>query len=413
MTLPARNTPEFKISAARTDIILRDPFFASILMDMDPVLDAQRTDSCATDGMVTIFNPDWLAEADVKLVAACMRKMVMHIALSHHLRRGVKRELQRWQVACSQAVAHIMSNDGSQLPRDLTPNPRFSDMVAEEIYEQLKNDDDQNDPDDGQGDGDGQGQQSPQGGAQGQGGDAGNQQGQGQQPPQGGAGAPLDGADMQNQPERQQAQQKNDERVIRAHMAAKSQGHENGHAKELVQAIRERDMDWREMFQQFISDRAETRVSWSRPNRRFLHEDIYLPGRTPDGIACCVLIVDTSLSMSNRELAMIAGQLEAAREGVGITKVVVIQCDTRVVDVTEYQKTDPLPTRMTFKGRGGTYLQPALDEAQKHSPDVIVCGTDGEFKVLKDDPGAPVMWLLTQEETCATYGQHVQLPMKD
>lgn len=390
-----------KISKGRTRIILRDPFFATILMDMDPLLDAEATETCATDGERVIFNPEWLAQADDRLIAAAMRKMSLHVALSHHLRRGPHRDPARWRAACDQAALHVMQGEGLELPPGAAPAFQFAGMTADEIYKHLQEQDDDQTREQPQG---GAGQ--PQGGAgqpdgqDDQQGGQGDGQGdrQGDKPgADGGVGQALDGADMRDKNDVNQKQAQNDQRNMRAAMAEKAQGKESGLAKELVEAIRAKGVDWRDRLQAFIDDRSETRFAWSRPNRRFIGDDVYLPGKAADGIATLAFIVDTSGSMSSDELAMCAAQIEAARDAVGIRNVVVIQIDTKVKAVHEFEQDDPLPTEMQFVGRGGTNMQPAFDEAARHEPAAAIMLTDGVFSDLTVDPGFPVLFAITHD----------------
>jgi hypothetical protein len=118
-----------KISRGRTRIILRDPFFATILMDMDPEIDADVTETCATDGERVIFNPAWLAETEDRLVAAAMRKMALHVALSHHLRRGPHRDprpLAR-RLRSGRPAHHDRRRHGPAPRRDAQPHVRGHD----------------------------------------------------------------------------------------------------------------------------------------------------------------------------------------------------------------------------------------------------------------------------------------------
>ncbi len=404
-----------KISQGRAFVIQRDPFFASILMDMDPVIDTDATETCATDGERVIFNPDWLLSAERPLVAAAMRKMSLHVALSHHLRRGPWRDPNRWRAACDQAALHIMQTEGVDIPTGATALPQFHGMTAEEIYKHME-DDDQDDGgcqgDDGQGDGQG-GEGSGQGQGQPQDGPAAPQEGN--TPGSDGAvGQALDGADMRNKPEVSQKQAENDQRVMRAAMAEKAQGHESGLSKDLVDRVKAKGVDWRDRFMAFIDDKAEVKVSWAKPNRRFVGEDIYLPGKTANGIGTMAFIVDTSGSMSTEELAMCVTQIEAAREAIGIRNVVVIQIDTEVKAVDEYDMTEPLPTDMEFHGRGGTNMTPAFEAAAEHDPALIVMMTDGVFSHLTEDPGIPTLFALThggyQGKAPATFGDFIDLP---
>jgi predicted metal-dependent peptidase len=395
-----------KISKGRTRIILRDPFFATILMDMDPLIDADATETCATDGEQVIFNPEWLAETEDRFVAAAMRKMAIHVALSHHLRRGPHRDPARWRAACDQAALHIMQAENLELPPGAVAAFQFAGMTADEIYRHLED----ADQDDDQSQGDGQGAGQPQGGAGQPDDQNGPQDGQGDgqgagQPDKpsdkpgsdGGVGQALDGADMRDPQAVNEKQSQNDQRNVRAAMAEKAQGKESGFAKELVEQIRAAGVDWRDRLQAFIDDRSETRFAWSRPNRRFIGDDVYLPGKAADGIGTLAFVVDTSQSMDSDELAMCAAQIEAARDAIGIANVVVIQIDTKVKAVDEYALGDPLPTDLEFHGRGGTNMAPAFDEAQRHEPAACIVLTDAVFSDLDDDPGFPVMFAITHK----------------
>jgi predicted metal-dependent peptidase len=272
-------------------------------------------------------------------------------------------------------------------------NPMFAGMTADEIYRHLEDADQNEDPqDDPQGGaGAGQGQDDPQGG---QGGGQGA--GQPDKPgSDGSSGQAIDGADMRDPQAVNDAQNRNDQRTVRAAMAEKAQGKESDIAKELVERIRAAGVDWRDRLQAFIDDRSETRFAWSRPNRRFIGDDIYLPGKAADGIGTLAFIVDTSRSMNSDELAMCAAQIEAARDAIGIRNVVVIQIDTKVKAVDEYELGDPLPTDMEFAGRGGTNMQPAFDEALRHEPAAVIMLTDAVFSDLTVDPGLPVLFAIT------------------
>jgi predicted metal-dependent peptidase len=412
-------TPEQErvLTTARINVILRDPFFASILMEMNQAVSADETETCATDGERVIFNPDWLDQADMKLVAAAMRKMSLHVALSHHLRRGPVRNPARWRAACDQAALHIMQGEGVELPEGQMANPMFDGMSAEEIYKHLKEQDDDSQDDQGQ-----EPQGAPQGGAgDGQGDGQGDQPGNGpagdKPGADGGVGQSLDGADMNSPADVSQKQAENDQRIERAAMNAKAKGNESATSKDLLEAIRAKGVDWRDRLNAFIDDRAETRLSWSKPNRRFVGQDIYLPGKTSNGINTLAFIVDTSGSMSNDELSMCMTQIEAAREGIGIKKVTVIQIDTKVKAIDEFEKDEPLPTSLEFHGRGGTDMAPAFEAAMDAEPTVIICMTDGVFPKLTDDPGVPTLFAIThagrQGEAPATFGDYVDMPAPD
>lgn len=386
---------EFKLTQARARIVMRDVFFASILMDMEPVVDASKTDNCAVDGKSFFINPEWAAEQSAEQISHAMRKGALHVALAHPLRRGPAREVGKWTTACDQAALNIMVAEKMPVPAECQVNPTFAGMTADEIYKHLQDAEDkqkqqqQDQQQDQNAAGGAQGGQQGQGDAQ-----QGDQPGDGDNAaggqPSGAPGHPVDGADMNNPAEVSQAKAENDQRTIRAAMAGKQAGTLPGFAKEMIDAIKAKGSDWRDHFQLFINDRCETRTSWRKPNRRFLHNDMYLPGRNDDGIDTLVFIVDTSGSMSADLLRACANQIEAARESVGISQTVIIQIDTCIEDISTYDHGEPLPSDMTFGGRGGTKLDLAFEAAEDYAPSAVVCLTDGHIPTVEHDPGCPV-----------------------
>jgi predicted metal-dependent peptidase len=390
-----------KISKGRTQIILRDPFFATILMDMNPIIDDSKTESCGTDGEQIIYNSSWLETADSELIAAAMRKMALHVALAHHLRRR-SREPKKWQAACDQAALHVMQQDGVRTPEGATPSPLFAGLTAEEIYKQLDDQDSDKDQDKSQ-----QDQSGGQG--QGQGQDQGD--GQGQSPSGGHAAGHAMDSGAKDQSELKQKERENDQRIMRAAMAEKAAGKESASAKRLADEVKSRGPDWREKLHAFVDNSVESDFAWSRPNRRFIHDDIYLPGQVADGLSTLGFIIDTSGSIDDKTLGVFFGQINAAREAIGIERVVVIYCDAKVKRIDEFGHGEEVIKRPV--GGGGTDMAPAFEAIRAYDPNTVVCLTDGIFwEPLTADPAAPTLFCVYggQDSAPATFGESIKLP---
>jgi predicted metal-dependent peptidase len=102
------------------------------------------------------------------------------------------------------------------------------------------------------------------------------------------------------------------------------------------------------------------------------------------------VVIDTSLSMGERELGEIARQLSAMSEHARLT---VIECDTEITRVAPFEG-----VLHSVAGRGGTDLRPPFAPAvlARHATDGVVYFTDGQgpFPVLP--PPVPVLWVLTK-----------------
>jgi predicted metal-dependent peptidase len=148
-------------------------------------------------------------------------------------------------------------------------------------------------------------------------------------------------------------------------------------------------------------------ISWSRPSRSYIanqgrsgrHRLPWTPGTTSRRPSPhLVVIVDVSASIGagllekfSREIEAIARRQEAA--------LVLIVGDDQVRRVQTFA-----PGRADFRGvdvagGGGTDFTPLLEEAGKHSPDVVVVLTDLDGPA-RFRPAWPVIWAVP--EACAS-----------
>jgi len=70
-----------------------------------------------------------------------------------------------------------------------------------------------------------------------------------------------------------------------------------------------------------------------------------------------------------------------------------------------------LPLKITYKGRGGTAFSPAFDYINEHMPQVrcAVYLTDLESDDFGDKPPYDVLWISTQKEHNAPFGEVVHI----
>ena len=125
-------------SNARAQLVLQHPFFATLALYLEPV--AGKTETAATDGYHIYYNQAWLEELKekygVSTVAAIIAHEVMHCALNHITRCGT-RDKTLWNIAADYATNLILHEAGFRLPHDALLDPKYKNMSAEQIYEQL------------------------------------------------------------------------------------------------------------------------------------------------------------------------------------------------------------------------------------------------------------------------------------
>jgi predicted metal-dependent peptidase len=190
-----------------------------------------------------------------------------------------------------------------------------------------------------------------------------------------------DTCDEQGLTPAQAGQQAENEIVSAAQNAmARDPGSVPGHIKAMVEAYAKPVVNWKAQLRRFISGRANDDWSFRRPNRRSAGTEIIQPSlfsSRPDQI---VVIVDTSGSVSDRELAQGLAEVVTVSKRVKPKRITVISCDTQVNAVDEYRLGQSITT-LTTNGRGGTNMDPAFQHVldQGWRPECIICFTDGEL----------------------------------
>lgn len=153
-------------------------------------------------------------------------------------------------------------------------------------------------------------------------------------------------------------------------------------------------VDWRTALRTFVARARAPVHTWSRPSRRFPSRIGEIPGRSyqPRTVLRPTIIVaiDTSLSMSEKELVEIARQLRPMSE---LAQLVIAECDATIA------RTYPFRGVITsMKGRGGTDLRPVFTPSflSRHGADGVVYFTDGQGPHPEHPPKIPVLWMLTK-----------------
>ena len=155
-------------------------------------------------------------------------------------------------------------------------------------------------------------------------------------------------------------------------------------------------LDWKTALRMFVARARGPVHTFSRPSRRFPSDVGVIPGRTysPRVLIRPSLLVaiDTSMSMTSKELAEVGRQLTVLAEHAQLT---IVECDTEIT--RRYAFTGLLSD---VAGRGGTDLRPVFDPAFLASTRAqgLVYFTDGDGPLPDRAPAIPVLWVLTKPD---------------
>ena len=128
------------ISASLLRLRMRSPFFATLAL-FAKFIPTPSILAAATDGKDIFYNSDLLQSLTTAQQDGLLLHEVLHAALLHVLRRGV-RDKQTWNIAADIVVNGIISQQGCfELPEGGIRDTKLEHLSVEEIYELLQQQD--------------------------------------------------------------------------------------------------------------------------------------------------------------------------------------------------------------------------------------------------------------------------------
>lgn len=210
--------------------------------------------------------------------------------------------------------------------------------------------------------------------------------------------------------------------ISEAQRQEKMRGNVPAHLKEYIKRITTPEIKWQEVLAQFVTRCYNSgNRSWIPPNRRHVHNDVYLQSRQADRIKLA-LIVDTSGSTMN-DRSTFLGELNSLIKSFGVFSLYIIECDAEVGSIKHYTQDDNLDNiiengEYAMTGGGGTSMYPALKAIidEQMDVDATCCLTDGYIDDIPTNPtGLPMLWIITKGG-CMNFndwGKKIQLKNND
>jgi predicted metal-dependent peptidase len=181
-----------------------------------------------------------------------------------------------------------------------------------------------------------------------------------------------------------------------ASMAARKAGQMGGDTERAMVESRRPAEDWRTELADFIVTNLPSDYAWTQPNRRFIHQGIYLPGMQRENTPGFAFAIDTSGSIDPELLGIFGTQCCSIFTDVRPEWVAVAYVDTEVNRTEHFGPEDEL--QFHAKGYGGTAFAPAFEWASQleQEPAALIYFTDlyaGDWPLVKE-PNYPVLWVV-------------------
>lgn len=341
-----------RVAIARAKVVSSETFFGHLLFSTEQSFAA--VDTACTDGQSIWFDPAYVERTGGPELVSTYLHEVLHIALGHCERRGGRDPLD-WNIACDHVVNLTLKDGGYViLPGDYC-DEAYRGLSAEDIYLRLH----QTKPSQPQG---GQGQSSP---------DPADRMIPGFAPRTGQIIDPFNHGTGGKLSDRQVRElgARNEKELFQAANLAKSVGDLPDTFAEIIDGRRKNtNFDWEERLRRFVGGCIPFDQSFARPDRRFLPDDIWLPGNICEDFPEIAIGIDVSGSVSPAELQAFAAETNRIFEDFGFSKLHVIYCNKQVVQVDSFETGDTI----TFDAPigGGTSFAPVFRWINENAPDV-------------------------------------------
>ena len=360
---------KIRLAKAKTALILEHPFIGTVALGM-PFLLSREVPTAATNGKRVMFNPDFCNELTDEELKFLVAHECLHPMLEHNYRRQ-ERQHRRWNNAADYVINKLLIDDSiGRMPKRGLHDPNIYTAgggTSDGIYNILPEQDESD------------------------GGEPG-----------------LDNCEDAEGSPAEQAQEQAEwkVKVAQAAQAAKMMGKLSANMERLVDEVLRPKVDWRDVLQRFLVKARTDQRSFSRFNRRFIAQGMYLPSVSGEQMGEIVFAVDCSGSIDQHTIAQFAAEINNVKDDLMPARIHVMYFDSEVSHVESYEQHDDLDIKP--HGGGGTDFAPVFAEIIEHglTPVAIVFLTDLCCSSFGDQPDAPVLWVSTDEST-APFGEVV------
>lgn len=367
------------ITKAKAQLVMDQPFFASLLLGM-PITEDEGVKTLATNGESIKYNPDFMASLTLPQTVFTLAHEVMHCVFQHmHRREG--RDHNKWNIAGDYVINDLLIKEQiGIMPHGGLHNPQLvteGKGITEGVYNLLPDQD--KDKESGSG-------------------------------PSGGGGSLDDVQDAgKDQAEIEQKSAEMKVKVVQAQNAAKMAGKLSQNIQRLVKAYTKTNTDWRQVLRQFITQRAKVELTYAKPKRRFLADDLYLPSLSGEKMGAVVIAIDCSGSICSDLLNKFAGEVKGIIEDTCPEMTHVLYFDSEVLRTDSFSPDDQFQIKAV--GGGGTAFSPIFKHIEEKNIEAVCCVvlTDLECSDFGVAPNYPVLWASTGRTDGAQFGEVIQL----
>ena len=348
-----------RIVQSRVRLLLKHPFFGNLATRLMLKNADDFCPTAATDGRHLYYNREFISPLTSEELDFLIGHEVLHCVYDHMERRE-GRQPELWNMATDYVInGQLVRENLGKMPKEGLHDTKYYDKNSDEVFNILKKDAveikvtlDMHLDSDGNGKG-----------KKGQGGKDGKD-GKGKLP-------------AMSEEEKKKLKDEIKNAVLQAAQAAGAGNVPKG-VERLIKTMTEPKMDWRSILDQHITSVIKSDYTWMRPSRKGWSVDAILPGLQPEPAVDVCVAIDTSGSISSKQLKDFLAEVKGIMDSFQDYKVHVWSFDTKVhnpevftpdKDITDYKP----------KGFGGTEFESNFEWMKEEGlqPKKLIVFTDG------------------------------------
>lgn len=353
----------------RVQFLFDHPFLSVLALSLPTHFQANRHEAMETNGRALFIDEAraaGLSDAQLKYTYA---HTLLHVLLKHPFRMK-ERERGTWNRS-SDIVINLLLNDFKRIgerPDDEVLLEKFRDKSVEEVYHALYDEKKEHEgtPDD----------ENPK----------------------------EQKSDLiENEGDTKAAEEEIDAIIVQALGAAQKQGNIPASFLEVVQEVTRPKIDLATLLHTYFTESFfDKKSDFMHPNRRFIHQGLYLPGYVQETSRLVLSIaLDRSMSIDQKTFSKFLGIIDSILRISTDFEVTIIPFDDQVdvERIVTYEAVDLQPDVLFEKGNGGTDFQALLDYI-KHTSELhktLIVLSDGFFKI-DGPPSMQTLFLISQKK---------------
>lgn len=391
-------------SKIRVNFLFNHPFLSVLAISIPTTFEQNKDSALQTNGVKISIDLEKLSLYNDDEIIYLYAHTLLHIVLKHPYRQKT-RDTYIWNQSCDLVINNILDSfeNIGEKPDDEIVDLDLKDKCVEEVYEILfKKEEEKEENEDTKSDEDDENKAKVE------------------VDPKGNKTAfiynqsKLDLEEIPDETTSKGDQEKLDGIIIQAlTIANKTSNKYNGLQIEIDMLIKPQ-VDLQDILKEYlISSLFEKQTTFDRPNKKYIHSNIYLPGtKKSDELIEVYIALDSSSSVSLDEYKKFLGVIRDVCDGFYEYKVTILPFDkfVKTEHIISFDSFNPLKENDLFipKSDGGTDFDEVLKylkTTQIRSENLLMVLSDGEFEITQNIV-SETLFIISDKKNINKFGQY-------